>query len=147
MPTPAQLKAEIESGPLAASLAAPWSQGHDLTVADVLNSTATGRTRQVARTLSLTDLATSGGFAPTSVAAVFSHVRFSDFRDVINKQDVAGAVAMATLFAATGVIQPADLSAFTTYATTPVSVTCSRAAELGWEPVNHLDVGEARKVQ
>ena len=146
-PTPAELKTEITAGPLAATIAAPWADGHDLTVADLLNSTATGRTRLAPRTLSLTELAGDAGFSPQSVAAVFNHARFSDFRDVINKQDVSGAVAMATLFAATGVIQPGDLSAFTTYATTPVSVTCSRATELGWEPVSHLDVGEARKVQ
>lgn len=146
-PTPEELKTEIESGPLAASLATPWSQGHDLTVADLLNSLATGRTRLVPRTLSLTELAGDAGFSPQSVAAVFNHSRFSDFRDVINKQDMAGAVAMATLFAATGVIQAGDLTAFTAYATTPVSVACSRAAERGWESVSHLDVGEARKVQ
>ena len=45
-PTPAELKTEITAGPLAATIAAPWADGHDLTVADLLNSTATGRTRQ-----------------------------------------------------------------------------------------------------
>lgn len=140
--TPTQLKTEIESGPLRAALAASWAGGNDTATAATLND-PTLRTRSVPRTLSLTDLASLAGISPASVAAVFNHIRFTDFRDVINKQDVAGSIAMATLFAATGVITGDDLTAFTAYATASVTVACSRAAELGWSITPH-NVGEAR---
>jgi hypothetical protein len=176
-PTPAELKAEIESGPLAASLAGPWAtvfetepepqlgdfdppdqQGkYDRAVArreriaprfgtltpdgihdlfKVLRDPSLS-SRRVPRTMALGDLI-GAGFEPASVGAVFLHDRFTEFRDVVNKQDHAGAKEMATMFAATGTIQPSDVAAFVAYADATVNEACSRLTAREWEVTEPL---------
>jgi hypothetical protein len=160
-PTPAQLKAEIESGPLAAALAGPWatvfptepeptpgtpaharwsriaSRFGKLTpdgiagLKDVLND-PTRASRLVPRRMSLTDLP-GAGVNPASVAAVFGHSRFTEFREIVNNQDHAGAKEFAALFSATGVITTEDLTAFNTYADAKVSEECSLLTAKDWE--------------
>lgn len=142
MPTKAELLTEIQSGPLAATLAPLAAAMNSAGVLAVL-SDPTRRTKPGARKLALAELATDGGFAPASVAAVFNHPRFPDFNLAVNNQNVPGAIAIASLFASLGVVTPADLTAFTAYATTPVSTPCSRLAELGWNGVTQDSIHKA----
>ncbi len=195
-PTPEQLKTEIETGPLAASLLPLWNgptavfpsepeppvaplPGSPLdpddaasveawaayqtrqrwerirsrfgrltsaTAHDVLEilRRPDGTTRDVPRVMALTDLV--GLFAPSEVAAVFTHDRFPEFRDTVNNQDHGGAKAMADLFAGLGVISAGSATAFATYANGEQSVPCSRLTALDWTGVDYDLLAAAKGV-
>ena len=173
-PTPAQLKAEIETGPLAAALASAWAtvfpsepepspgtaaharwqriQSRFGTLTPDASETIrvilhdrTRASRTVPKTITLSDLP-SRGFQPASIANVFNHQRFADFRDIVNNQDRPGATEMATLFAATGVITAGDLTVFTDYLAEETSETCSLIEAKQW--VVDIDlIHQAKAVQ
>lgn len=177
MPSPAELKTEIESGPLAAALAPAWAKVFptepEPTLGDFAEPDRQGKyiraharwnrikdrfgkltpdgafevravladatlsSRRVPRKMSLADLP-ARGFAVGSIAAVFNHQRFTEFRDIVNGQDHAGAKEMAAMFAAVGVITSADLGVFNAYADETVNEACSRLTAREWEVTEPL---------
>lgn len=173
MPTASQLKSEIESGPLAAELATHWAAVFPTETEPAEGTPAharwlrirgrfgmltpdavhgllkslndpTKRTRSVPRKLDLVDLP-GAGFDTASLAAVFVHPRYAEFRDVIKEQNHTGAVAMAVMFRALNVVTQADLDAFTSYSQQTTTVPCSRLTELGWA-VTESDLQAAKKL-
>ena len=153
MPTPSELRTEIESGPLAAELASLWSAGDDTGVSSVLNRA--DRTGYVpARHVVASLLSDADGFGASLIWA-WTHGTFVDGTSLNPTQKVL----LARLFFGADHPEyaikypPSDIVAGCTALGAPTAlrdailageVKVSRAAELGWGGVNESAVAKAR---
>jgi hypothetical protein len=153
MPTPTELRAEIESGPLAAELATPWAAGNDTAVAAALNRQDRAGyvpARHVVASLS----SDADGFGASLIWA-WTHGALADGTALNPTQKVL----LARLFFGADNPEyaikypPADLVTGCTVLGAPVAlqeailageVKVSRAEELGWGDVSATQIGEAR---
>jgi hypothetical protein len=154
--TDAQLKAEIESGPLAATLAAPWAAGNDTETARLLND-ATLRTRprdlphgEFVGWMIMTDTI-------DAVEAARDGFTNSDATTQATVRQVCRRAVRVFETPALEVVFAADLTPLVGLLATVAVVTeevrdsltarlvenCSRATELGWS-VTHTAVAAAR---
>jgi hypothetical protein len=152
MPTPAELKTEIESGPLAATLASSWNAGDDTETARLLNDPTL---RSAVFPMTVGDFANwlAGAGLLRAISAAQSHAdekvaslslllmlkiqgdpsRTIDPRDT-STQDMFAA------FVAVGIATEGHVAAFTADCTR----ACSRADELVWSVTSDA-VGQARR--
>lgn len=163
MPTPSDLRAEIESGPLAAELATPWGAGNDSAVAAALNRkdrTGYVPARHVSVSLARFPALDAlihwclthgtlpaeygGGACPFAVYALFRNLDRVDRS--VNKGDLRAALADLTAGLSAIAATPAAgmiPAGFGTYLLGG-EVKVSRAEELGWGGVSATQIGEAR---
>lgn len=156
----AALKAEIETGPLAAELAAPWAAGNNNGVVEILNRAD----RPGLRTVQLSEvqsLAANRGVSRALVAAREAARREGAVAEVVAAGDVAsealwwlggidrpvdladpGASRILGDLLSYGLASAADLAALQALASTLIS----RAAEAGFGVVTTDDVRAAREV-
>lgn len=152
MPTPVQLRTEIETGPLAADLAPLWADGNDVGVAAVLNDPAR---RSAVFPMTVGDFANwlagagllrkindAKSHADETVASLSLLLMWKIQGDpgrTVDPRDVE-TQGMFAAFVAVGIALDAHVTAFTA----ACARSCSRAAELGWAPVTHTQVAAAR---
>ena len=154
-PTPEELLTEIQTGPLAASLAPLVASGQDNAVANLLNSTATGRTKPMPITVGdfanflgfrgllrkINDARTHADESVASGALLLMWKIQGQPGGVVDPNDptMSGNNGLFAAFLVAGIVTQADIDAFGVYCSRP----CSRAAELGWDAVSADDVALA----
>ncbi len=153
MPTPVQLRDEIEEGPLAEDLALSWATGNDTATAAILNDPARRSAVFAMRVGDFANWLAGAGLLRKIVAAkthadetVASLAHLLEMKingdpgRTVDPRD-ASTQGMFAAFVAAGIATEQHVTAFTAACTSE----CSRCDELGWI-VTISNVGEARKV-
>lgn len=115
---PAALKTLILDQPAGGAVRAAYAAGNDVEAARLLRLLTTD---QPALPPMDSSAQLMGLLSDGSLAAVFAHPRFSDFRETFNGGNRAGVIEWAVVFAKLGVISTAEKTAIQAYLMTPVA--------------------------
>ncbi len=118
--TPQEYKAAILAQPDGSPIRVAYAAGNDVRTAELLRE-LTEQQQRVPAMESAFQLAPL--MQPASVAAVFNHPRFSDFRETFNSGNRVGTIEWATVFRDTGIITAGDRTAILNYLMTPIPTT------------------------